>query len=230
MEPLRRAIALILIEDLDPFGPAIGLLKRVDAGDYHMLPLDDLGDHEAAQADRLISRGLLRHVRADRRFPDRLVVTGAGSHALGTFASDTLHDEKRAAALAKRGSKLGSPVTPLATVEASDPQKPVGKPSELWRDTFLSDEALDDEGEQRATRSITRGPEWLEAERARLEAMPFEHLLRVVRWNDPNGAWSDRELQEYGTDKEMLVDVIMDWIADGLETPEEWIAGSRRPF
>jgi len=73
--------------------------------------------------------------------------------------------------------------------------------------------------------SLERGSEWLAQERAKLEAMPFERLLSIVRWNDPNGAWSDQELQEYGTDKEMLVDVITDWIADGMESPEEWIAG-----
>ena len=71
----------------------------------------------------------------------------------------------------------------------------------------------------------SRGPEWLAAQRAFLEAMPFEKLLRIVRWNDPNGAWSDAELIEYETDKDMLVDVIMEWIAETSESPEEWFAG-----
>lgn len=70
--------------------------------------------------------------------------------------------------------------------------------------------------------------EWLRAQRERLESMSFDKLLGWVRWNDPNGAWSDLELIEYDTDKAVLVDTLMGWVEDSEETPEEWIMASGR--
>lgn len=70
--------------------------------------------------------------------------------------------------------------------------------------------------------------EWLLAQRERLESMSFDTLLAWCQWNDPNGAWSDRELIEYDIDKAVLVDTLMDWIEESEETPEEWIMASAR--
>ena len=95
MSALRRAIVCILLEDLDPFGPAMTFLKKVDASDYHMVPMDSLTDNEVLSAERLVSQRLLRPMPADARFPDRYVVTSGGSHALQTFVGDTYHDEKK---------------------------------------------------------------------------------------------------------------------------------------
>ena len=195
MNPIRRAIALILLEDLDPFGGAMALLRKADTSDYHMLPLDSLTDQERDQADRLAARGLLRRLPASSRFPDRYAVTSGGSHALGTFKGTEMWKDFDGNSLERPRrrsvARLGKPASALATV-----------------------------GE-----TLGRGDDWLALERAKLEAMSFKQLLSIVRWNDPNGAWSEAELEEYGTDHEMLVDQIMDWIADGMESPEEWSAG-----
>ena len=76
----------------------------------------------------------------------------------------------------------------------------------------------------------TRDSAWLAQQRERISQWPFDKLLSIVRWDDPNGAWSERELEEYGTTQEDLVDVVMVGVEETGETPEEWISGSRRPY
>lgn len=107
---LRRVVVSILLEDLDPFGPAMDVLRTVEAEPNHSMRLDAMSDEEREAAERLVARGLLRRVPAGhavttdargknaratpvaggsiRRYPDRYAVTSAGSYALGTFASD----------------------------------------------------------------------------------------------------------------------------------------------
>lgn len=61
------------------------LLRQVDAGPYHSVHPDTLAPLARRRAADLERWGLLRTLPPTRRFPTRLVVTVAGSYALGFF-------------------------------------------------------------------------------------------------------------------------------------------------
>lgn len=104
---LRAYVRSILTEDVGvQADPTVALLQKIDDGPYHMTPVDALEDDELDAADKLVSRGYLKFLPASGRFPDRLVVTGGGSHKTGTFDMDTLHDEKPEIRRAQRNGTL----------------------------------------------------------------------------------------------------------------------------
>ena len=78
----------------------------IDDGPYHSMPVDQLTPEEVKVASVLVTRGLLRRMPADRRMPERFVLTGAGSHGTKTFDHDTLHDEKPEIRSARRDGTL----------------------------------------------------------------------------------------------------------------------------
>lgn len=111
---MRAAVRAMLMEGTDLDDDLERLLLKIDNGPYHMMPLDELeSDEEIDDADHLAELGLVKLLPADDRFPDRLVLTGAGSHAIGTFDFDTLRDERH-----KRGRapKAGLGVTPMVKI------------------------------------------------------------------------------------------------------------------
>jgi hypothetical protein len=91
---IRRIIVNCLLEALDPKSQAVAMLMKVDAGDFHMLPIDKMSEAEKADAERLVAHKMLKKLSANAKFPERYVLTANGSHALGTFDSDTYDEEK----------------------------------------------------------------------------------------------------------------------------------------
>lgn len=72
---------------------------------------------------------------------------------------------------------------------------------------------------------------WLAAERQRLMKWPREELIAWLRWNDPNGSYTDEDAEAEGWDPldvEGSVDIIMKHVEENLETPEEMRASSAR--
>ena len=63
------------------------LMRKVERGFCHSYPMTELGPRERKTAFRLVLRGWLFMLEPRGRFPMRLVTTGAGSHAIGTFAN-----------------------------------------------------------------------------------------------------------------------------------------------
>lgn len=69
-----------------------------------------------------------------------------------------------------------------------------------------------------------RDDKWLENERRRLMGWPREDLIAWLRWNDPNGSFTDEDAEAEGwkpLDVRGLVDIIMNHVEENLETPEE---------
>ena len=91
---LRKYVRTILEGAMSESMTDKQLLQKVDNGPFHSMPIDELSPEEVEAAETLTMRGLLRRMPATNRFPERFVLTAGGSHATGTFASDTLHDEK----------------------------------------------------------------------------------------------------------------------------------------
>ena len=76
-----------------------------------------------------------------------------------------------------------------------------------------------------------RDEKWIAKERARLMTWPREDLIAWLRWNDPNGSFTDEEADAEGwepLDVEGAVDMIMQHVEENLETPEEMRAASAR--
>jgi hypothetical protein len=90
---LREYVRTVLDEELEPRASAKQILQMIDNGPYHSMPVDELTPDELEAAETLAMRGQLRRMPADRRFPERFVLTAGGSHATDTFASDTLRSE-----------------------------------------------------------------------------------------------------------------------------------------
>lgn len=91
---LREAVRFILCEKEDLSFVQRTVLQKIDNGPYHMMPIDELDDLELNVADELVMRGLVKFLPASARFPERLVLSTNGSHALDTFVGDTLRDEE----------------------------------------------------------------------------------------------------------------------------------------
>lgn len=60
-------------------------LLAVDAGFCHSLPVKGLDGRKLLMVVKLVRERVIAHLPARGRFPERLVVTGRGSHALKTF-------------------------------------------------------------------------------------------------------------------------------------------------
>lgn len=76
-----------------------------------------------------------------------------------------------------------------------------------------------------------RDEKWLAAERQRLMGWPREDLIAWLRWNDPNGSYTDEDAEAEGMeplDVESAVDLVMGHVEENLETPEEMRAASAR--
>jgi hypothetical protein len=80
------------------------VLRDVERGPSHAYATAPATPEFRRTAGVLVERGELRHLPARGRWPDRWVVTSAGSHALGTFASDdeNFRFDARAAGAAER--------------------------------------------------------------------------------------------------------------------------------
>jgi hypothetical protein len=63
------------------------VMRKVERGFCHSLPVSDLGPREKKTAVMLAACGYLRKLPARGRFFERYVVTGNGSWAIGTFDS-----------------------------------------------------------------------------------------------------------------------------------------------
>lgn len=68
------------------------IVQVVDAGPCHARAVRSLSRAQRAAAQAAAARGALRLLPARGRWPRRYVVTASGSHALGTFATASLHD------------------------------------------------------------------------------------------------------------------------------------------
>lgn len=80
-------------------------------------------------------------------------------------------------------------------------------------------------------RGSPRDEKWLAQERARLIKWPRDDLMAWLRWNDPNGSFTDEDAE--AEDMEPLdvkgaVDIIMQHVEENLETPEEMSAAASR--
>lgn len=76
-----------------------------------------------------------------------------------------------------------------------------------------------------------RDEKWLAAERQRLMKWTREELIDWLRWNDPNGSYSDEDASAEDMDPldvESAVDLVMKHVEENLETPEEMRAASAR--
>lgn len=74
-----------------------------------------------------------------------------------------------------------------------------------------------------------RGEEWLASERRRLMTWPREDLIAWLRWNDPNGSYTDEDAEAEDMeplDVESAVDLVMGHVEENLETPEEMRSAS----
>lgn len=103
---LREYVRAVLTEKFDLGAGAKMVLQKIDDGPYHMLPVDELDDRELDMAEMLAMRGLVKRLPANARFPERFVLSAGGSHATGTFDSDTLHDERGKIMRARRAGTL----------------------------------------------------------------------------------------------------------------------------
>jgi hypothetical protein len=73
----------------------------------------------------------------------------------------------------------------------------------------------------------------LEQERQRLMTWPREKLIGWLCWNDPNGIWTDEDMELNDMDpmsQEEAVDQVMAFVEDNGETPEQMVGASTRPF
>lgn len=61
------------------------LLQRIDRSDYHHMNADEVEPEDMLLMNGLEGRGMVKRMPANDRFPERYVVTTAGSYALGTF-------------------------------------------------------------------------------------------------------------------------------------------------
>lgn len=103
---LREAVRGILIERSE-IGPAVkALLQRIDDGPYHMMPVDEFTVDELRMLAVAQRAGLIKHLPASARFPERFVLSSGGSHATDTFDMNTYHDEKPLIRQARRGGYL----------------------------------------------------------------------------------------------------------------------------
>ncbi len=69
----------------------------------------------------------------------------------------------------------------------------------------------------------------LEGVRARLMTWPREKLIGWLQWNDPNGIWTDKDMEANDMDPmsvEEAVDQIMAFVEDNGETPEDMMGAS----
>lgn len=76
-----------------------------------------------------------------------------------------------------------------------------------------------------------RDADWLEAQRQRLMGWSRDDLIAWLRWNDPNGSYTDKDAEAEGIDPldvEGAVDIVMQHVEENLETPEEMRANSAR--
>lgn len=76
-----------------------------------------------------------------------------------------------------------------------------------------------------------RDEKWLATERQRLMGWSREDLIAWLRWNDPNGSYTDEDAATEDMDPlevEDAVDIIMGHVEENLETPEEMRAASAR--
>jgi len=87
-QKLRGYVRLVLERSMISPSDEKQLLQAIDDGPYHSMPVDQLGPDELEAAEALATKGLLRRMPADRRMPERFVLTGGGSHKTGTFAMD----------------------------------------------------------------------------------------------------------------------------------------------
>ncbi len=97
---LRRAVRGLMLEALSPEG--VKLLLKIDNGPYHMMPADEFDHADLPLLADLIKRKLVKHLQGNRRFPERFVLTDAGTHETGTFEWDTLSSERRSRQMTKR--------------------------------------------------------------------------------------------------------------------------------
>ena len=61
------------------------VLLKIDNNSFHMMPSKDLSPRDSAAVKALQARGFVKFIKADKRFPERYVLSGAGQAALGTF-------------------------------------------------------------------------------------------------------------------------------------------------
>jgi hypothetical protein len=76
---------------------------------------------------------------------------------------------------------------------------------------------------------MQRDAKWLENERRRLLTWDRQMLIGWLSWNDPNGIWTDKEMAANDMDPmsvEEAVDMIMEFVAENMETPEEMMRRS----
>lgn len=76
---------------------------------------------------------------------------------------------------------------------------------------------------------MERDDAWLAQERQRLLGWPREKLIGWLRWNDPNGIWTDKQMVANDMDPMSLEDAVeqvMVNVEETLETPEEMMASS----
>jgi hypothetical protein len=73
-----------------------GIVATVERGFCHSRSVRSLSRSQRVKARVAELAGYLRCLPKRGRFPRRYVVTANGSHLLGTFDFDTLHQEKRA--------------------------------------------------------------------------------------------------------------------------------------
>ncbi len=110
-QDLRRYVRVVLENFGEPMTAkkwlmSKKLLQKIDNGPYHSMPVDELSPDELEAAEVLAMNRMLRRMPADRRFPERFVLTSTGSHKTGTFAVDKLHDEEGDIRRARRAGTL----------------------------------------------------------------------------------------------------------------------------
>lgn len=76
------------------------IVLKVDAGAYHCRAVASLSKGQREAAKEAATHGWLRLLPKRGLFPRRYVVTSSGSHAIDTFAFDTLRSERRTTARA----------------------------------------------------------------------------------------------------------------------------------
>jgi hypothetical protein len=76
---------------------------------------------------------------------------------------------------------------------------------------------------------MQRDANWLASERQRLLTWDRKKLIGWLVWNDPNGIWTDKDMIANDMDPmsvEEAADMIMEFVAENMETPEEMMQGS----
>jgi hypothetical protein len=76
-----------------------------------------------------------------------------------------------------------------------------------------------------------RDEQWLDTERQRLMTWDRDTLIDWLVWVDPNGVYTDEDMQADGMEPMSLedaVDNVMMFVAEELETPEEMMLKARR--